>query len=684
MDRRDIAKKALRAVHKRGKTPPSSSTAPTGTGTPAHADDTAPADDTAHTDGAPSPRARFTRPAPTGQQGGGVAGTLKGAASTAAANAATGALTGGVAGAARSVAVGAIRDHNSRKILTTLLVAIVAVIVLGLMLITTGINSVAAALLSEQENTNSRTSAEQAGISDDTIDQLDSTEHDDVPWPVQAAALDTNPDANLDALEAKLDDLDPPRDYRSFTVYATRSAHSATMIQQLEENPGKDYYATLKDYHLQAFEASGLTGGQANTAYDLATRISLGEDLCRAEGGGGIDPSGGFEYDGQTFGAGQVVNMKTVIGLAKTMAGSDWEAAARIGLITVAVESTFLNYANDGVVGPEDNNMGGFTESDYAKLAYSLTLPHDEVGTDHASVGIMQQQATLSWGAVGDSTFQTDPEGVIGRLMDPAFAGARFLQRVLEIDGWENASPGAIAQQVQVSSFPDRYDEQVPLADAILDEFGDQPGIDVPGTIGWNGPDNSGDTNGDGDTTQRCGEENPEGNLPTGNEQQLAQKILDYADEGRIVWYAPAAEGFDQIAAYAAGGPISEECTLDSRILQLLIMGAEMFNQMSINSLNRRCTGTTPGAGQASYHWKGQAADIGSLNGKSTTGNPAIPEAHQFWQRFAEVAVDSGGGLGQLECRGGQAYEGVANFADPCNHLHFEIGRGDNTTPLKG
>lgn len=682
MDRRDIAKKALRAAQARKKAKStsandSSNETPTGA-----TSNTSSSTGSTHE----SPSSRFTRPVesvPTEGQGG-AASTIKGAATTAAANATRGALTGGVAGAVRSVAVGAVKDHNSRKILLSVLIAIVAIIAMIIMLLTSGLNSVVHSLLGEQENTNSQTSAEQAGIDDETLDIVDSTEHGDVPWPVQAAALDTNPDADLTALEAKLDDLDPPRDYRSFTVYATRSAHSAAMVQQLEQNPGKDYYATLKDYHLQAFQGAGLTEGQADTAYALATRISLGEDLCRTEGGGSVDPSGGFEYEGENFDPTQAVNMKTIIGLAKTMAGQNWEEAARIGLITVKVESGFRNYANDGVVGPEDSNMGGFTENDYAKLEYSLTLPNDAVGTDHASVGILQQQATMGWGTVGDSNFRTDSEGVIERLMDPAFAGARFLQRVLDIDGWQDAEPGDIAQQVQVSSFPDRYEEQVAFADAAIEEFRDQPGVDVPASIGWNGEDNSGDTNGDGNTTQTCGEGGDTGTLPTGDEQQLAQKILDYADQGRIIWLAAAPEGYDQIAAYAAGDTISEECTLDPRVLQLIIMAAEMFSKISINSLNRRCTGSTPGAGMASYHWKGQAADLGSLNGKATTGSPAIAEAHQFWQRFAEVAAESGGGLGQLECRGGQTYEGVANFNDPCNHLHFEIGRDGNTTPLEG
>ena len=34
------------------------------------------------------------------------------------------------------------------------------------------------------------------------------------------------------------------------------------------------------------------------------------------------------------------------------------------------------------------------------------------------------------------------------------------------------------------------------------------------------------------------------------------------------------------------------------------------FAQVGVSDLNRRCTGTTPGAGKASAHWKGKAVDF--------------------------------------------------------------------------
>lgn len=651
VDRRDIARRAMQASQR-----------------PREATPREPGDTT--TPPAPGP--------------GGVGDTLKGAASSIAANAARGAMTGGLAGATRAVAVGALRDKDTRKILLALLaVLLIAAMLIG-MAISSGISAASYAFVREQENTNSQQAAREAGIEPSTLQAVNASEHDNLPWPLKAATLDTDADADLKALEAKLDELDPPRAFRDFTTYTTRDAHSSTLTAQLEENPGKSYYATHEKIHLEALTAAGLDTAQAKSAYELAMKISLGVNSCVAAPPPGPNGDGeSFTYAGTTYEDYQVANMKTLIGLAKTMFPADWEKAATIGLITSRVESRFQNYANDGVVGPEDKRMAPYTASDYARLAYSLKLPHDATGTDHASVGIMQQQATY-WGQLPGSTFENDSAGVIERLMTPAYAAALFYERLPGISGWQSMEPGSVAQKIQVSATPDAYRKHIDLATAILTEYGQTTAaIAVPDSLDWNGQGNNGDTNGDGRTTDACGESGPEGKIPTGDEQQLAQALLAASDAGKVVWYADPAEGYNQIKAYADGSTIPANCTLDPRILQLLVMTTEQFDKMSINSLNRACTGSTVGIGKASAHWRGQAGDIGFLNGTNTVGNPASAESYQWWDMFARVAKDSGGGLGQSQCRS-TTYPGIAEYEDGCNHLHFEIGRNNNTTPLKG
>ena len=102
------------------------------------------------------------------------------------------------------------------------------------------------------------------------------------------------------------------------------------------------------------------------------------------------------------------------------------ERAADIALATALVESQLRVYANSSVPG-------------------SLSLAHDSIGHDHASVGIYQQQVP-GWGRVEDC----QPIGS---------STVKFLHRLFELN-WTGKSNGQLAQAVQVSAFPDRYAER--------------------------------------------------------------------------------------------------------------------------------------------------------------------------------------------------------------------------------
>lgn len=98
-----------------------------------------------------------------------------------------------------------------------------------------------------------------------------------------------------------------------------------------------------------------------------------------------------------------------------------------IALETALDESSLLVYAN-------------------AHNPKSLRLPHDAVGSDHASVGIFQQQpgdapgSVVNWGTTHD-------------CMDPALSAGKFL-RALQRHPWQQMSNWAAAQAVQVSAYP--------------------------------------------------------------------------------------------------------------------------------------------------------------------------------------------------------------------------------------
>lgn len=99
--------------------------------------------------------------------------------------------------------------------------------------------------------------------------------------------------------------------------------------------------------------------------------------------------------------------------------------AARLAIMCAMTESNLWQYAN-------------------ANLPESMALPHEQVGTDHASVGLFQQQVP-GWGSAA-------------QCMDPEHSTRHFL-RALQIKGelppyagrplWERV------QAVQVSAYAD-------------------------------------------------------------------------------------------------------------------------------------------------------------------------------------------------------------------------------------
>lgn len=99
---------------------------------------------------------------------------------------------------------------------------------------------------------------------------------------------------------------------------------------------------------------------------------------------------------------------------------------AKIGVATAMVESgdPMKMYANDRV--PE-----------------SKQYRHDAVGSDHDSVGLFQQRDNGAWGTVADR-------------MDPYKSAGMFFRELVKFD-WRSMDPGAAAQKVQRSAFPDRY-----------------------------------------------------------------------------------------------------------------------------------------------------------------------------------------------------------------------------------
>jgi murein DD-endopeptidase MepM/ murein hydrolase activator NlpD len=133
--------------------------------------------------------------------------------------------------------------------------------------------------------------------------------------------------------------------------------------------------------------------------------------------------------------------------------------------------------------------MAALTESSLRMLANtsaypeSATYPNDGNGGDHDSLGLFQMRPASGWGTVAelmDPTYQA--RAFYGGQTGPNYPSPRGL---LDIPGWQQLDPGAAAQAVEVSAYPDRYQNYQPVAEAIL------AALTRPATSGGGGGDST-------------------------------------------------------------------------------------------------------------------------------------------------------------------------------------------------
>ncbi len=158
-----------------------------------------------------------------------------------------------------------------------------------------------------------------------------------------------------------------------------------------------------------------------------------------------VTTAGGVTF---TLNKKQLTHAATII---ETGAGIDGVGVngIRIALMAALTESTLRQLANTGTY-PESG--------DY---------PNDGNGSDHDSLGLFQMRPQAGWGTVAelmDTTYQA--RAFFGGPDGPNYPSPRGL---LDIPGWEQLDPGEAAQAVEVSAYPDRYQDYRPVADSILE-----------------------------------------------------------------------------------------------------------------------------------------------------------------------------------------------------------------------
>lgn len=143
----------------------------------------------------------------------------------------------------------------------------------------------------------------------------------------------------------------------------------------------------------------------------------------------------------------QLTHAATIITVGSQTAGVGRPGVV-IALMAALTESHLRMLANTGAY-PESGNY-----------------PNDGNGSDHDSLGLFQMRPQSGWGSVAE-------------LMDPDYQARAFFggptgpnypspRGLLDIPGWQSMDPGEAAQAVEVSAYPDRYQNYQPVAEAIL------------------------------------------------------------------------------------------------------------------------------------------------------------------------------------------------------------------------
>lgn len=106
-------------------------------------------------------------------------------------------------------------------------------------------------------------------------------------------------------------------------------------------------------------------------------------------------------------------------------------------------------------------------------LPASLNLPHDAVGNNGSSTGLFQQQDFPEW-------------GTLEQRMNPYDSAGMFFDHFPA--DWQSMDPGAVAQAVQRSAFPDKYGQMMDRASELVNNTGlfDTGGILKPKSFAYN------------------------------------------------------------------------------------------------------------------------------------------------------------------------------------------------------
>ncbi|QWT24324.1 DUF4214 domain-containing protein [Subtercola sp. PAMC28395] len=164
--------------------------------------------------------------------------------------------------------------------------------------------------------------------------------------------------------------------------------------------------------------------------------------------------------------------------------------------------------------------------------------------------------------------------------------------------------------------------------------------------------------------------------LVSNDPHELAQALVDAKTAGALRTNPPAI--FDREIAPLAQGQALTGCTVDTRILQIIVLTLYKFGSVTISDIQRPCIGDQTNCGPPTYSVHctdpARAVDFAVVGGVVLNGSNS--QTIQLLKLLDSVVPD-GTNAGQYQCRvsaGTSLYlVNINQFSDSCNHEHIDF-----------
>ena len=385
-----------------------------------------------------------------------IKGTVQNTVKGAVGGAAAGALAGGVGavpGAIVGAASGVLSNKRGRNLL---LGAIAAILVIPALVAAAwfGTFVIAASSLLSGMQSASAESVKSSGFTDDQVSEaIRLTGTTLAPWQMVKAIMDESKQPiDADMLNSAMREVNA--DLTGFEMGNGAGYKPGASFRTIgDDDRSKAAAEAVKKNWIRVLDIYKTKHPlDSEKTYKLALMWYLGEKLdeCKPTSMPQLGEQKFTLADGtvRTLTDVQVKNAAAIMTAAKKVKGVN-ENAITIMFMAALVESGLKNYANENIPA-------------------SLTYPHDAVGSDHDSVGFWQMRQ--HW---------AKPFGDMSKLMNVDYQVSAILggpdgpnypspRGIFDIPNWETLPKGEVAQSVEVSAFPDRYEKQEDLAKQLV------------------------------------------------------------------------------------------------------------------------------------------------------------------------------------------------------------------------